>query len=105
MSHQAVHLNADQTISLAIRPTPKPKPGYLLVKVSASAGKFKSERIYVPCTSIYCLSIRLVNPIDYKVRRGGFFVNEYPSVLGIDASGVVWVVGEGVLDFNVGDRV
>ncbi|ORX77919.1 zinc-binding alcohol dehydrogenase family protein [Basidiobolus meristosporus CBS 931.73] len=45
-----------------------------------------------------------VNPVDYKVRSGGF-VNTYPLVLGWDGAGVVEEVGENVKNYRVGDEV
>ena len=35
----------------------------------------------------------------------GLYINEYPTVLGVDASGVVETVGEGVVNFRKGDKV
>ena len=34
-----------------------------------------------------------------------FFVEQYPAILGIDASGIVEEVGEGVTTFKKGDEV
>ncbi|KAF8072227.1 chaperonin 10-like protein [Lyophyllum atratum] len=61
----------------------KPGPGELLVKVLATA----------------------LNPLDWKIQKYGFYVTEYPAVLGADAAGEVEEVGEGVTAFSVGDRV
>jgi NADPH2:quinone reductase len=47
-----------------------------------------------------------VNPVDYKLRRkGGFYPNRLPLILGCDGAGVVEAVGEEVTRFNVGDEV
>jgi alcohol dehydrogenase len=51
-----------------------------------------------------------VNPADWKIRDGGFqqLVSlQFPSTLGMDFSGVIKQVGEGVssLDFEQGDEV
>ncbi|MBB5849983.1 NADP-dependent oxidoreductase [Amycolatopsis umgeniensis] len=49
-----------------------------------------------------------VNPVDWRVREGqvlGAHPTELPSGVGLDASGVVDEVGEGVTDVEVGDRV
>lgn len=62
---------------------PKPGPGQLLVKVEATA----------------------LNPIDWKIQVYGWIIEAYPSILGSDGAGIVEEVGEGVLDFAVGDKV
>ncbi|KAI0783889.1 GroES-like protein [Irpex lacteus] len=64
-------------------PTPKPGPGELLVEVKATA----------------------LNPVDWKVHDHGYFISEWPAILGSDAAGVVKEIGEGVTGFAVGDRV
>src|SRR5690242_5778224 len=48
-----------------------------------------------------------VNPLDYKLRTGGFEMGEivFPLALGKDASGVVLKVGRLVKRLQVGDRV
>ena len=49
-----------------------------------------------------------VNPFDCAVRAGymaGWYTYGFPLVLGLDASGVVEEVGEGVTDFAPGDQV
>jgi len=49
-----------------------------------------------------------VNPIDWKIRDGMMgdrYGNEFPMVLGLDASGVVVDVGHAVSEFKVGDEV
>jgi alcohol dehydrogenase len=51
-----------------------------------------------------------VNPVDWKIREGAFqqmISLEFPSTLGIDFSGVIKQVGEGVSssDFKQGDEV
>jgi NADPH:quinone reductase-like Zn-dependent oxidoreductase len=49
-----------------------------------------------------------VNPIDWKIRDGMMaarYGEEFPMVLGLDASGVVAEVGDSVTDFEVGDEV
>ncbi|TFK53688.1 GroES-like protein [Heliocybe sulcata] len=62
---------------------PKPGAGDLLVKIEATA----------------------LNPVDWKIQKYGFFVEEYPAILGTDAAGEVAAVGEGVTGFKVGDKV
>jgi NADPH:quinone reductase-like Zn-dependent oxidoreductase len=49
-----------------------------------------------------------VNPIDWKIRDGlmaARYGEEFPMVLGLDASGVIAEVGDSVTDFRVGDEV
>ena len=51
-----------------------------------------------------------VNPADWKIREGGMqqlMPLQFPSTLGIDFSGVIKQVGEGVSpsDFKQGDEV
>lgn len=47
-----------------------------------------------------------VNPIDTKLRkRGVFYENALPAVLGCDGTGVVVELGSAVTKFKVGDRV
>ncbi|OKH11084.1 alcohol dehydrogenase [Fischerella major NIES-592] len=47
-----------------------------------------------------------VNPIDTKLRkRGTFYPDQMPAILGCDGAGVVEAVGAGVQKFRVGDEV
>lgn len=47
-----------------------------------------------------------VNPIDTKLRkRGTFYPDRMPAILGCDGAGVVEAVGAGVQQFQVGDEV
>ena len=61
------------------------KPGYgeILVKVQAAA----------------------LNPVDWKIRKYGVLIDEYPAVVGSDIAGDVEEVGSGVTGFTKGDRV
>lgn len=70
---------------LELRTVPEPDigPGEIKVKLVASS----------------------VNPIDWKVRRGGYRKLELPAILGKDAAGEVVSVGAGVTAFRVGTRV
>lgn len=60
-----------------------PGPGYVLVEVRAAG----------------------LNPLDYFVRDSGLGINKWPTMLGADAARIVTVVGEGVTNVTVGDRV
>src|SRR5690625_1079445 len=50
-----------------------------------------------------------INPIEVKTRKGNRFseklLNDKPSILGWDASGVVKKTGKKVNQFSVGDQV
>jgi NADPH:quinone reductase len=47
-----------------------------------------------------------LNPVDYKLRRkGGFYPNRLPFILGCDGAGVVQAIGEAVTKFKIGDEV
>lgn len=61
----------------------QPGPGEVLVRIEATA----------------------LNPVDWKIQQTGYFVTEYPAVLGTDSAGVVVAVGEGVSKFVVGDKM
>ncbi len=72
-----INFNAEQ---------PKLNPGQVLIKVHAAG----------------------VNPVDWKVREGflkDFKPAKFPLTLGMDFSGEIIEVGEGVKDFKIGDEV
>lgn len=74
--------------ALEVRDVPKPaiSPEQILLEVHAAG----------------------VNPIDWKIREGWMkerFGEEFPMILGLDASGVVAEVGDNVAGFEVGDEV
>ena len=79
----AILKEAKGQITVEQRPIPTPKAGELLVKNSAVA----------------------INPVDWKIQGGGFFVTQYPNVLGSDVAGTVEAVGSDVKHFKKGDRV
>lgn len=62
---------------------PSPGPGELLLKNEAAA----------------------LNPLDWKIQKYGIFIETYPAILGLAVAGTVEAVGEGVTDFQKGDRV
>ncbi|KAH9925013.1 GroES-like protein [Epithele typhae] len=64
-------------------PIPKPAADEVLVKISATA----------------------LNPVDWKIRKHGYFVAEYPFVSGTDGAGVVEEVGAGVTTLAKGDKI
>jgi len=69
--------------AVATADVPSPGPGEILVKIESTA----------------------LNPVDWKIQAWGYFVTDFPAILGSDSAGVVAAVGEGVTSFVVGDRV
>ncbi len=64
--------------------TPKPQPGHVLIKVLAAG----------------------VNRFDHYIREGSVVPElPFPHILGADAVGEVADLGEGVSDFEIGERV
>ncbi|KAL4242309.1 zinc-containing alcohol dehydrogenase family protein, partial [Abortiporus biennis] len=61
----------------------KPGPGQILVRIESTA----------------------LNPVDWKVQETGYLVEKYPFFLGTDAAATVVALGEGVTQFQVGDKV
>ncbi|KAM5545024.1 hypothetical protein V8D89_001135 [Ganoderma adspersum] len=64
-------------------PIPKPGPKELLVKVAATA----------------------LNPVDWKIKDFGLFVQHYPFISGTDASGIIEEVGSEVTNWAKGDKI
>lgn len=60
-----------------------PGSGEVLVKVAATA----------------------LNPVDWKIQAFGAIIEQFPAILGSDASGTIEELGEGVTGFAKGDRV
>ncbi len=64
--------------------TPKPKPGHILIKVLAAG----------------------INRLDHYLREGSVVPElPFPHILGADAVGEVVVLGEGVTNVKIGERV
>ncbi|KAH7888954.1 chaperonin 10-like protein [Phlebopus sp. FC_14] len=83
-THRALFLTERQgPLKVGTKPTPKPGPGEILVKQSSAA----------------------LNPADWKIQVFGFWITEFPGILGIDGAGEVEAVGEGVTEFKNGDKV
>lgn len=64
-------------------PAPRPGPETILIRVEAIG----------------------VNPVDTYIRSGGYGKRPLPYTPGSDAAGVVEVLGEGITEFGIGDRV
>ncbi len=65
-------------------PTPKPKPGHILIKVLAAG----------------------INRLDNDIRAGSIVPElPFPHILGADAAGEVFELGKGVTGLEVGERV
>ncbi|CAL1717209.1 unnamed protein product [Somion occarium] len=79
--HKALVLKAQNDLSIETFDVYHPEAGELLVRVEAVA----------------------LNPADWKLRDRGF--QRYPTVLGLDAAGVVVAVGDGVKSTAVGDKI
>lgn len=76
-----------EVLQIGERPTPKPGPDEILIRVHAAS----------------------INPRDWLIRSGRypfqFMLPKFPLVLGSDVSGVVECVGSGVDRFKQGDAV
>lgn len=82
----------------------------LMTKVGNSEVLQMREVAQPNCMSDTELLIKLhaagINPIDTKIRkRGTFYPDKMPAILGCDGAGVVEAVGAGVKRFRVGDEV
>ncbi len=76
------------------------------------ASKLKYEDIEDPTPAVGEVLVRVsatsINPADWKVRSGAFkdiIPVEFPYIPGCDLAGTVREVGEGVTNFELGDRV
>ena len=62
--------------------------------------------IKTPTEILVKLKAAGINPIDTKLRkRGTFYPNEMPAILGCDGSGIVEAVGGNFQRFKPGDEV
>ncbi|GLB40685.1 putative alcohol dehydrogenase GroES-like domain [Lyophyllum shimeji] len=69
--------------TLRERDIPTPGRGQLLVQIRATG----------------------LNPVDWKLQKYGFFIENFPAIVGTDIAGVVEEIGEGVSGYAKGDRV
>ena len=72
-----------EVLRLADRPEPAPGPGQVVVEVAAAG----------------------VNFMDIGIRRGGIWAGGDPKVLGVEGAGRIVALGEGVDEFEIGQRV
>ena len=83
-TQKAFILDAKQgNFNVGTVPVPKPGPGEILVKIKTAA----------------------LNPADWKIQKYGVVAEKYPAILGFDIAGDVEEIGEGVAEFQKGDRV
>ncbi len=83
-SISADRFGGPELLTLSEAPIPEPKAGEVRVKVKAAG----------------------VNPLDVQTRRGDY--SDYVSIplkLGVELSGVIDALGEGVTNFAIGDEV
>src|SRR3954451_3277885 len=82
---EVTKLGGPEVLQLADRPAPEPGPAQVVVRVRAAN----------------------VNPTDLGARQGAGRVAppDPPFVLGWDLAGQVTAIGDGVTDFDPGDRV
>lgn len=65
-----------------------------------------TPKISQPNQVLIALKAAGVNPIDTKIRkRGTFYPEQMPAILGCDGAGIVEAVGSEVRDFRIGDEV
>lgn len=64
-------------------PVPTPSAGQVLLKIVATS----------------------LNPVDWKIKKHGLFLEQFPAVLGTDIAGTVEELGEGVTEWKKGDKV
>ena len=81
----------------------------LLIEKSLAPFTLRDIPKYVPGPGEILIKVHAVglNPVDWKIHKEGIF-NEnatFPAVLGWDIAGEVDETGEGVTDFQKGDRV
>src|SRR6185369_9622996 len=76
-------LGGPEVLRVTEAPRPEPGPTEVLVRVHAAG----------------------INPVDWKVRRGGGFLGEPPFTVGWDVAGVVEEAGFGATGLEEGDEV
>ena len=83
-TQKALYLvEAKGALAVRQREIPTPGEGEVLVEIHATA----------------------LNPIDWKIQAFDVIITEYPTILGLDAAGIVKAIGASVTNLAVGDRV
>ncbi len=79
------------------------------VVVTEAGGRAQLTEVHAPAPAPGQIRVRLVaagvNPVDGKSASGAYGDVPYPFVPGTDGAGIVDLVGEGVTQFSMGDRV
>jgi len=81
----------------------------LLIEKPLSPFALRDIPKYVPGPGEILIKVHTVglNPVDWKIHKEGLLNDNmtFPAVLGLDIAGEVEETGEGVTDFQRGDRV
>lgn len=85
----------------------------IILKGKGDVSQLVMEEVPIPNIKSDEILIRTkafsINPLEYKIRRGNVFtpklLQDPPSILGWDASGVIEKVGQSVKDYQKGDEV
>ncbi|MCJ1275380.1 hypothetical protein MMC21_003183 [Puttea exsequens] len=75
------------------------KKGTALATEERAIPKPSTEEVLVKSAAI------ATNPVDWKMRDAGGFIESYPTILGSDVAGTVEQIGSNVTHFMKGDRV
>lgn len=90
-----LNMSIPSSFQAALLPQPGPKHNI----TSRSLGSLGADEVGIKITAT------AINPVDWKIRDSGYFLSEYPAVLGSDAAGEIVAVGSNVSTLSIGDRV
>ena len=72
-------------------------------------GKFEVGENTIPTPGPKDVLVKIIatalNPVDWKIKDFGFFVQNYPFISGTDASGIIEEVGSEVTNWAKGDKM